>query len=405
MMKPYATIVLLFASCALARADDWPGWMGPNRDGTSVEKDWDPRGLKVLWRKDIGAGYAGVSVVGDRVYTMGNAEGKDTVRCLLATDGKLVWQHRYPCKGGGAGWPGTRLTPLVDEGRVITMSLKGQMHCLDAQTGHVTWRVDAPRALGAKGGRHGFSSHPVIDGKRLFVELGARGGSIVAFDKTDGTVLWRSGRFGVGHSSPVVRTIGGRRQLVVWTGSALVGMKVEDGGVLWQFMTKVQFTCNIPTPVFQGDRVFISSVYYNRRGTLLDLSRGKPKALWHTKTLQSHCSPAVVYRDHLYGFDGWVNAARAGKGTLRCVDLKTGRATWSKKGFGTGSVMIADGKLILLGDRGDLAVAEATPSRFTPLARAKVLNGRCWGMPVLSGGRIYCRSWEGKLVCVDVRKR
>ncbi|HUU43091.1 MAG TPA: PQQ-binding-like beta-propeller repeat protein, partial [Planctomycetota bacterium] len=387
-MRSAVTILIVCMFAASVRADDWPQWLGPNRDGVSRETGWDATRLDVGWHREIGQGYSAVSVVGDRVYATGNVDGKDTVWCLDAADGHVVWKHDYVCRGGGAGYPGTRMQPLVEDGRVFTMSLKGELHCYEAVTGRPVWRVDAAGELGAKGGRHGFSCHPVKEGKRLFVELGARGGDVVALDAATGKVLWQSGRYDCGHSSPVLRTLGGKRQLIVWTAQALVGMNPDDGKELWTQPTKVQYGCNIPTPVFSGESVFISSVYYDRGSTLVDLSHGKLRTVWHSKVLQGHCSPSIVYEDHLYGFDGWVDDKKPGKGVLKCVELRTGRERWSQKGFGTGSLMIADGKLIIQGDRGLLAVAEADPRGFKQISSAEVLSGRCWNMPVLANGRV-----------------
>ena len=284
------------------------------------------------------------------------------------------------------------------------MSLKGHLHCLDARTGKVLWSKDTARELGATGGRHGFACHPVVDGDRVFVELGARGGTVVAFDKTTGKVLWQAGNHRVGHSSPVIHEHDGTRSLVVFTGSALAAMEPGSGRERWQFPTKNQYECNIATPVVSGDRIFISSVYYDRGATLLSVASGRPEVVWSTKGMQNHCTSCVLYDGHLYGFDGWVDV-KGGKGTLKCVDFGTGRVRWSKKGFGTGGVMVADGKLIIQGDRGDLAVAEASPRGFKLISHARVLDGRCWNMPVLANGRIYCRSWEGELVCLDVSRK
>jgi len=397
-------VALLATPCL---ADDWPQWLGPNRNGVSLETgwraDWPKAGPPELWRRNVGKGYSTVTVRGDRVYTMGNAAGHDVVWRLDADTGRAVWKFRYPCRGGGNGWPGTRIVPMLDGDRVYTLSLKGQIHCLNAETGEKIWSVDSVRELGAKGGRHGFSCQPVIDENRVFFELGARGGSVVAFDKKTGKILWRAGRHKVGHSSPIVYASGKDRYLVVFTGSGLVGMRLSDGKELWQFPCRITYHCNIATPVVSGDRVFISSVYYDKGAVLLRIGKGKPEVLWQTKKLQNHCSNSVLWKGYLYGFDGWVQT-RGGKGVLRCVDFDTGKVMWSQSGFGTGALTIADGKLIVQGDRGELAIGEATPKGYRPLGTAKPLDGRCWNMPVLANGRIYCRSFEGELVCLDVRQ-
>lgn len=391
------------------RPGDWPQWRGRNRDGISEEGGWPAawpaQGPKVLWKRSVGTGYAAVSVVGSRIFTMGNDGRNDIVWCLDAATGAEVWNYSYPCRGGGSGWPGARIQPLIDGNRLYTLSLKGHIHCLDAETGRVIWSQDAARELNAKGGRHGFSCHPLIEGDRIIFELGARGGSIVAFNKANGRVIWQAGGDACGHSSPVLFGDGDSRCVLIWTGAGLIGMDLRDGRTLWRFPSRIKHNCNIATPVVSGDRVFISSVYYDRGSALLRFSRGKPVVLWHSKAMQNHTGTCVLWRDHLYGFDGWVDAKKGGKGVLKCVNFKTGQVRWAKKGLGTGSLVLAGGRLVILSGRGELIVAQASTEGFRELARAKVLDGRCWTMPVLSRGRIYCRNYEGDLICLDLNRK
>ena len=401
-----ALAVLIVGGVAVA--DDWPGWRGPRRDGVSHEKGWRdtwPRsGPPVLWRAKVGEGYAAASVVGERVYAMGNERGHDVVWCLDAATGRPVWRFRYKCRGGGVGWPGARIAPEVSDGRVYTLGLKGHIHCLDARSGKLLWSRDTARGLRAKGGKHGFSCHPLVDGDRLIVELGARGGSVVAFDKKNGKVLWQSGDMRAGHASPVIGNVGGVRTLLVFTAEGLVGMEPSNGRELWRFPCSIRYGCNIATPVVSDGLVFISTVYWSGGSALLRVKGRKPRPVWTGGAMRNHCTGSVLWKGHLYGFSGRVSTRR-GRGQLRCVDWRDGKLLWSKSGYGTGGVIVADGKLIIQGDRGELAVADAKPGGFRLISRAKVLDGRCWNAPVLANGRIYCRSFEGELVCVDVREK
>lgn len=403
-----SVVITLIGSGQSSWADDWPQWLGPNRDGISHETNWQAvwpeEGPKKLWQKKVGIGYATVSVRGGRVYTMGNDGRNDIVWCLDADTGNTIWKHSYPCRGGGGGWPGARIAPTIDGSYLYTLSLKGHIYCLNADTGEVIWSKDSAKELGARGSRHGFSCHPIIDGNKVIYELGAKRGNVVAFDKTSGKVLWQAGRHRTGHSSPVIYESGRTRYLVVWTASALVGMSLEDGRELWRFPCSIEWDAPIATPIISGAKIFISSLYYDRGSVLLSLIDGKPKVVWQGHQMQNHCSNSVLWKGYLYGFDGRVATGR-GRGLLKCVEFKTGRLKWTQGGFGTGALMLADGKLIILGDRGELAIAEATPEKFKLISRAKVLEGICWNMPVLANGRIYCRSFEGDLVCLDVRKK
>ena len=400
---------LLALACLIvggvAPADDWPGWMGPRRDGVSHEKGWlavwPKGGAPVLWRAKVGEGYAAASVVGERVYTMGNDGRRDVVWCLDAGTGRPLWRFRYPCRGGGSGWPGARIAPEVNEGRVYTLSLKGHIRCLDARTGKLLWSQDTVRKLRAKGGKHGFSCHPLVDGDRLILELGARGGSV---DKKNGGIVWQSVEAPAGHASPVIGAVGGVRTLLVFTAEGLLGLSPGNGRELWRFPCHIRYGSNIPTPVVSDGLVFISTVYWSGGSALLKIEGGRPSPVWMSRAMQNHCTGSVLWKGCVYGFHGRVSTRR-GRGKLRCVDWRNGRLLWSEGGFGTGGVIVADGKLIIQGDRGELAVAEAKPDGFRLISKAKVLEGRCWNVPVLANGRIYCRSFEGELVCVDVRRK
>lgn len=391
-----------------AEASDWPQWMGPNRDGVNDAtkiQPWGEDGPTIAWRVKVGEGYSVPSVVGERLYVMGNEGGKDIVRCLKVADGSEVWRFSYSCSGGGRGWPGTRISPTVDGERLYVMSLKGQIFCLRTADGEELWSVDAPRDLRAKGGRHGFACHPLVDGEKLFIELGAAGGDMVAFNKTTGKPLWQSGKFTCGHGSPIMATLDGVKTLVTQTADGLAGFDPESGRVLWHDKQEIQWNSNCTTPTVEGDSVFVSSVYAKPAGVRLRVKRNKPTEVWTNNDLRNHCTSSVLYEGALYGFTGMVDKRGGANGKVVCLDWKTGKVQWQQDGFGVGGLMVADGKLVILGDRGELAIADATPEGYRELCREKLWDrGLNWNMPVVVGGRIYARSFQGELVCVDVRK-
>jgi len=307
---------------------DWPRWRGPNGDGISHETNWraswPPRGPRKLWQKKVGTGYASVSVCRGRVYTMGTQGRDETVWCLDAETGNVVWKHSYRCRGRGKGWPGARIAPTIHGDRVYTLSVDGQIFCLDADRGTVVWSKDTKKELGSRGGRHAFSCHPIVDGDKVIVELGARRGSIVAFDRTRGQVVWQAGRDPAGHATPAIFENNGTRCLLVFTARALVAVDLANGRELWRFPCKIKYGCCIATPVVSGDKVFISSPYYDKGSTLLKAAGGKPTVVWHSREMRNHCSTCVLWGGYLYGFDGMVDT-RGGKGVLKCLDFKTGQ--------------------------------------------------------------------------------
>ncbi|MFC1714229.1 PQQ-binding-like beta-propeller repeat protein [Candidatus Poribacteria bacterium] len=386
-------------------ATDWHRWRGPNRDGISSEGGWSSTwpedGPEILWKVSVGLGYSSVSVSNGRVYTMGNVKNKDTVYCLNADTGDVVWEHSYECKQGS--WEGTRIAPTVDGDRVYTLSRGGHLFCLNAASGDIIWSKNLKGDLKAKMPQHGFACHPFIVDNMMILETGAAAGSIVAFDKMNGDVIWQSGKAKVGYSTPSLYRLDGKDYLTVFTGMNLLGINIPDGKILWRHEWPTEYQCNIATPIVSDDRIFISAGYSAGCALLQTNRDGDPKLLWKNEEMANHINTSVLWNGYLYGFHG-APKHNNDKGQLRCVDIETGDVKWKQDGLGKGSLMIADGKLVILGEKGELAIVEPSPDSYKELARAKVIDGTCWTVPVLSNGRIYCRSHEGDLVCVDVRE-
>jgi outer membrane protein assembly factor BamB len=218
---------------------------------------------------------------------------------------------------------------------------------------------------------------------------------VVAFDKATGKEIWKNGDDEAGYSSLLAFDQGGQRCLAVFCKDFIVGRRLDNGAELWRMPWKTSYGVNAATPIVQGNLLFISSGY-NTGCALLELGAGGVKEVWRNKTMRNHVNSCVLWEGHLYGFDD---------NQLKCLDFKTGEAKWNEGGYGKGALMLADGKLILFGDRGKLGVAEATPAAFRELAKFQVLGGRdTWASPLLANGRIYCRSQQD-LVALDVKAK
>ncbi len=356
---------------------------------------WPAEGPKKIWQASVGVGYSSVSVSQGRLYTMGNVDEVDYVYCLDAKTGAVIWKHNYNCSSKDPNnYPGTRCTPTVDGEFVYTLSREGHLFCLNTKDGKVVWSKEFTKDFRAQIPRWGFSGSPLVEVNLLLVETGGLGASVVALQKNSGTVVWKNGSDGVGYSSLVTYDAGGQRNFVVFPKDAVVGRAMRGGGELWRFPWKTSFGVNAATPIVEGDKVFISSGY-NYGCALLQFSQRPPKVVWQNKNMRNHVNSCVLWQGCLYGFD---------ESDLKCLDFNTGAVKWSTKGFGKGSLMVADGKLIIYGDSGKLAVAEATSTGYKELASAQVLGGSStWAAPVLADGKIYCRSME-KLICLDVKK-
>jgi len=386
----------LAAACLLSPvlAADWPQLRGPQRNGISTEKGWIARwagaGPRQAWAAQVGLGWSSMAVVGGRLYTMGNIANKDSVYCLNAVTGRPIWKQTYACRAGD--YSGTRATPTVLGGRVYTLSREGHAYCFDTATGKIIWNSHLMQDARAVPPRWGFAGSPLVDGNRVIYNAGSAG---VALDKNTGKVLWKSGAVGAGYASPVAYTVKGRHGVAVFSAAGLFGLDSASGRQQWFFPWKTQYGVNAADPIFTEGNVFISSDY-NAGGALVRLDGGEPKVIWRNRNMRNKGNSSVLLNGALYGND---------QGSLKCVELRTGAEKWRQPGVGMGGLIAADGKLIVVTERGALLIVQATPARYTQLARAQLPRGSYFTQPVLANGRIYCRSHEGSLVCLDVRAK
>lgn len=384
-------------------ADDWPQWRGPRRDGISLEPirtDWPSDGPPVLWRAKAGRGFSSLAIAAGRIYTMVQEGGDEAVVCWNADDGKERWRRRYAAPFA-KGYPGPRATPTVVGDKVYTIGVTGMFHCLNADSGEVVWNVDLVNSYGAVMPEWGIACSPLVDGERIFAIVGGTNGNgVVAFDRHTGKPVWNALNDSAGYSSPMLATLAGSRQLLCLTGKALVGLSPDDGTEYWRYPWNTQYDVNAATPTVAGDYVFISSDY-GKGCALLEIvdEGGKPRAqrVYEHNRMRNHFCTSILYKDHLYGFDNDM---------LACMEFRTGKMRWTQRGFGKGSLLLADDHLIVLSERGKLALSAASPEAFQEKAafNAIATAGPCWTLPVVHKGHLYLRG-EEELICFDVRKK
>ena len=399
-MTMFLFVLTLTASAA---SYDWYRWRGPDLNGISRETgwtvNWPKEGPKVLWRANVGIGFSSITVANGRAYTSGNRSDKDTVYCFDAETGKEVWKYSYSEDTDPHYYEGgTSCTPTVDGNAVFAISRRGLLFRFGASTGKVDWQVNIAKATGAKVPEWGFASSPLVEGDLLILNAGAAG---TAVNKASGSVVWSSGKARAGYSSGVPFDYSGERYVAMAVLESILAFKVKDGSKLWEFPWDTRYDVNAADPIITGDRVFVSSAY-NHGGALFRFQGSQTTKLWENKNMRNHINSSVLLEGYLYGVDG----DAGGKETaLRCVELETGSLRWTEKSIGSGALMAADNKLIVLSDKGELIIADPSPAAFKPIARAQVMGGKCWTVPVLSNGRIYCRNAQGNVACVDVRAR
>ncbi len=379
--------------------NDWPNWRGPHHNGISDERingSWPTEGPKVLWKASVGTGFSGFAVADGRAYTMGNSNEIDTVFCFDAAAGQKLWSFSYPCRLDALyneGGPGA--TPTIDGARVFTFSKRGDLFCVEAKTGNVVWKRNLVAELGITKPRWGFASSPLVQNNLLVLNAGGAG---IALDKNDGKTIWLSDTNAAGYATPVPVTIDSENCVAIFGAKQLALVRVSDGKKLWGFPWVTQYDINAPEPVLAGkDKLFISS--YDHGCALLQLSAAEPKVIWQNRNMANHFNGCVCLDGCIYGIHGNSDDP---KRELRCLDVTSGEVKWQFQGFGLGSLCAARDTLIVLGDHGELAVAPATPKDFRPEARAQVLGGKCWTVPALANGRIYCRNAQGTVVCLQV---
>jgi outer membrane protein assembly factor BamB len=392
--------VSLLLLCATARAD-WPQYRGPSQNGVSAEKAFNAAAANapaVLWKANVGKGISSVTVLGGRAYTMGNTNGTDNVYCFDAKSGRELWRQQFTVSLDPKLFEGgPRSTPSVDGTRVYILSHTGDLRCLDAANGRKIWERNLVREFGGRRPDWGYSGSPLLTGSVVICDAGGPGASTVALDKLTGSVVWKSGSDEPGYATPVLAELAGQATVVSFRAAALVGCEPKSGKELWRFPWKTSYDINAATPLVIGaDKIFISSGY-NTGCALVQIARGQANQLWRNKNLRAHFNSPVTANGSIFGIDG-----NAGGGNLVCLETATGARRWEEKSVKGGAMILADGKLIILTEKGELVICEASPAGFRPLSRSRVLEHRCWAQPTLDAGRLFLRNNEGDLVCLDV---
>jgi outer membrane protein assembly factor BamB len=406
-----ALLLALAAPLAAAQAADWPGWRGPHRDGKSAETGllpaWKDGGPPLAWRASgLGGGFSSLSVVGERIYTMGDLDGKQHVLALDRKNGKVLWKTAV-----GPAWVdeygGPRATPAVDGDRIYAMSTEGELVCLKAADGGKVWSRNLPRDFG---GRMmtiwRFAESPLVDGDRVVVTPGVRDAALVALDKRTGEEIWRAkipalgekGKDGAGYSSVVVSNGAGVKQYVQIFGRGAVGVEAATGRYLWGYNRIANDVANIPTPLVDGDHVFVSTGYGTGAALLKLVKSGsgvEAREVYFLPgdTFQNHHGNMVLHGGHVYAGSGH------NKGFPISVKLADGAIAWGpvrNDGQGSAAVTFADGRLYMRYQNGLMVLVEATPEDYRELGSFEIpeVSHPSWSHPVIAGGKLYLREQD-----------
>jgi outer membrane protein assembly factor BamB len=450
-------------SWAPDNADDgWPRFLGPSGNNISPETglipSWPTEGPRIVWSKEVGSGYSAPSILGNRLVLHHRVGDREAVECFDAATGQPVWRHDYPSRFSDPfGYNnGPRCTPVLNGTRCFTFGAEGRLCCLDLSDGRLLWQHDTAREWNVPEPFFGVGSTPLLEDGKLMVMVGGQPNSaMVGFDAATGRVLWENGgrtnwqgarTLGwrgeapyrwtgeekmASYSSPVAATIHGRRHLLCLTRQGLMSVNPTNGAINFSrwFQSPVNESVNGMSPVVQGDLVLISAAYYRVGAVLL---RVRPdgasfEEVWRSPrsaaerepesgalaapVLEIHWNTPVLHEGQLYAFSG----RNEPDATFRCVEFETGKLLWNREErwrphsmtqppvYGRGSVILADGRLIVLGEGGKLGLFALNPRRPEEICSWQVpqLRYPCWAAPVLAHKKLYLRS-EDRLVCLDL---
>ena len=384
----------------------WPQYRGPNGDGSTAEKIAKPwtGSPKEIWKNPATAGFSSLAVGEGIVATLMTREidGNPTETCVAWEEatGKELWA--FPLKiakydgGGDSGGKGDgpRSTPSIAGGKVFVLGGNLDLCALDAKTGKVVWQSDLVKDYKASNIKWSSAASPILEGKLCIVMAGGKGQSFLAFDQTTGKPVWKGQDDAITQATPTVATLLGVRQIIFFTQSGLVGVDVKDGKVLWRQPFKYS-TSTAASPIVWEDIVYCSAGYGVGAGAYKIKKTGfafSSEEIWRTEGKNiNHWSTPVCKDGYLYGMFSF---KEYGKGPVACVDIRTGEMKWKQDGFGPGNVILSGDQLLILSDKGELVLAAADPSAYKELARADVLEGKCWSTPSLAHGHIFARSCE-----------
>ncbi len=405
-MKHFIGICFLLLMLGLsfnvsAKEYNWSKWRGPDGKGISKETDWNAAALKdgpdIKWSVEVGIGYSNVSILGDRLYTIGYNKGKDTVFCLNFNSGDEIWKFSYPATKGQ--YAGPRATPVLDEGKVYIINRDGGTYCLDANDGREIWSKKITTDYSVKNINWGIAGSPVIYKDLLILNAHKSG---LALNKKTGDVVWASEKGDCGYATPVIFKRDSKNYVAIFAERGLFIVNPDDGKQHAYYKWRTDYGVNAADPVITDEGIFITSDY-GRGGALLKFTGAELEEIWENDNICSHFSGAVELDGYLYGIDG---NTKYRKTRLTCIELKTGKKKWASK-KGIEALTAAGDKLIVVTRKGELVIAQATPDEFQIISKAKVIDDRWsdfWTAPILCRGYIFVRSGTGKLVCVNMNQ-
>jgi outer membrane protein assembly factor BamB len=368
---------------------EWPGFRGPDRDGVVnnliINSEWSATPPEEIWRRAVGPGCSSFAVNGNMLYTQEQLGEYETVSCYNITNGKPVWKHKYKARfeESHAG-PGPRSTPALSGNLLFSLGATGILNALEANTGSVIWSRNAAEDTGIKIPLWGFAGSPLISGDVVIVGLA---GKIAAYNISTGSPEWTGPDGESGYSSPQLFTLNGVPQVIFMSKSGAVSIEPGSGKEIWDYPWEIQDRILQPSFIGGGD-LLLSGENKSIRRISVTQEGGEFKAreVWNSSDYKVNFNDFVIHKGYAYGFDG---------PALTCIDLKDGRRMWRGARYRGFQILLADQELlIILTEKGEVALVSADPIEFREMAKIRALKSKTWSHPVIAGNLLVVRNHE-----------
>ncbi len=392
-----ASLLFLFVIDTQAQQSDWLQWGGPSRNFTTNSKglasQWPSSGPKRLWSRPLGGGHSAILSSGNTLYTMYSQGEQEIVIALAADTGKTLWEYKYDAPHAGLNYEygvGPHSTPLLAGDMIYTVGATGKFFALDKKTGKVAWTHDLWTQFAGRKMDRGYSCSPIAYKNTVILTLGGQGQTLIAFNQKDGTVAWKNQTLDMSPASPIIVNVDGQDQLIAFLGKVVAGIDPNNGNLLWSHPHVTEWGLNISNPVWGNDNLLFISSAYSGGSRVLKLTQkdGKTTAeeLWFHRRMRLHHGTAIRIGDHVYGSSG-----DFGPAFLAAVNVKTGEIAYQDRSFPKSNLLLAEGKLIILDEDGNLALATASPTELKVISKVSVLRNVAWTVPTLVGTKLYLR--------------
>ncbi len=399
-------LIPFLLTASFAHAGDWPQFLGPKRDGVSDEAGiaaWGKDGPRKLWSRDVGEGFAGPVVAGDDLILFHRVGDENVVECLDPASGKEKWKHAYATNyddplGKGNG---PRATPTIRGDAVVTIGADATLLVLERATGKKRWSRQLAKDYRIPPSYFGVGSSPLVLADRVLVNVGAKKAGIVAFALADGKELWTATDDGPSYSSPIETTIDGAARVLFFTRNGPVMLDPADGKVLHasRWRARIDASVNAATPLILADKAFLSTSY-DTGALMLQLKKDSAEPLWDSdEFMTNHYNTCVAWKGLLFGFHGRQEAGPS----FRCADPATKKVLWDQPRYGCGSMALADDKIVVLTEAGDLVLVQADAKQYRELAKARIFDASpCRAQVAVAQGKLFARD-NAKLACFALK--